>query len=82
MVLSLAKEAVASLEYNAAEKVRAVELDDKDIIADLHMHSRFSRATSKDLTIPNLVKWARVKGINLLGTGDISHEIENIGLPS
>ncbi len=40
---------------------------------DLHLHSRFSRATSKDLTIPNLDKWARVKGLNLLGTGDFTH---------
>ncbi len=44
------------------------------LFADIHIHSRFSRACSKDLTIPNLVKWARIKGINLLGTGDFTHE--------
>lgn len=44
-----------------------------EIIADLHIHSKYSRATSKDLDIPNLVKWARVKGVNLLGTGDFTH---------
>ena len=44
-----------------------------EIFADLHIHSRFSRACSKDLTISNLVKWARIKGLNLLGTGDFSH---------
>lgn len=44
-----------------------------EIIADLHIHGRFSRATSKDLTIPYLEKWARIKGINLLGTGDFTH---------
>lgn len=44
------------------------------VFADLHIHSRFSRACSKDLTIDNLVKWARVKGIGLLGTGDFTHE--------
>ena len=43
------------------------------IFADLHIHSRFSRATSKDLTIENLEKWARIKGIDLLGTGDFTH---------
>lgn len=43
------------------------------IIADLHIHSSHSRATSKDLTIPNLEKWARVKGVDLLGTGDFQH---------
>jgi len=73
-MLSLIKEAVQNLEVNAAEKIKPVELSEGDIIADLHMHSRFSRATSKDLSIVNLVKWARIKGLNLLGTGDISHE--------
>ncbi|MEM4152910.1 MAG: endonuclease Q family protein [Candidatus Pacearchaeota archaeon] len=43
------------------------------IISDLHIHSRFSRATSSDLNIKNLEKWAKIKGINLLGTGDFSH---------
>ncbi|MBN2458694.1 DNA helicase UvrD [Candidatus Woesearchaeota archaeon] len=43
------------------------------IIADLHIHSRYSRACSSDLSIPNLEKWARVKGLGLLGTGDFSH---------
>lgn len=45
----------------------------KEIFADLHIHSRFSRATSKDLNIENLNKWAKIKGINLLGTGDFTH---------
>jgi len=45
------------------------------MIGDLHIHSRFSRACSKQITIPNLVKWAKVKGINLLGTGDFTHPI-------
>jgi uncharacterized protein (TIGR00375 family) len=43
------------------------------ILTDLHIHSRFSRATSKDLSIENLEKWARIKGLDLLGTGDFSH---------
>lgn len=46
----------------------------KEIFVDLHIHSRFSRACSKAIDIPNLVKWARVKGLNLLGTGDFTHE--------
>ncbi len=45
------------------------------LFADLHIHSRFSRACSKALNIENLVKWARVKGIGLLGTGDFTHPI-------
>ncbi|MBD3262989.1 DNA helicase UvrD [Candidatus Woesearchaeota archaeon] len=43
------------------------------LVTDLHIHSRFSRATSKKITIPNLEKWARIKGVNLLGTGDFTH---------
>jgi len=43
------------------------------IISDLHLHSRFSRACSKDLNIENLEKYARIKGVNLLGTGDFQH---------
>ena len=46
-----------------------------EIIADLHIHSRHSRATSKDISIENLEKWARVKGIGLLGTGDFQHPL-------
>lgn len=44
-----------------------------EFIADLHIHGKYSRACSKELTIPNLEKWARVKGVTLLGTGDFTH---------
>jgi len=43
--------------------------------ADLHIHSRFSRATSKGLTIPNLAAWAGAKGIDVLATGDFTHPV-------
>lgn len=43
------------------------------IISDLHVHSRFSRATSKTLNIQNLEKYAKIKGLTLLGTGDFTH---------
>lgn len=42
-------------------------------IADLHIHSRYSRATSRDLTPEQLDYSARQKGIRLLGTGDFTH---------
>ncbi|WP_067509636.1 UvrD-helicase domain-containing protein [Actinoplanes sp. TFC3] len=42
-------------------------------VADLHIHSRYSRACSRDLTLPNLAWWARRKGIAVLGTGDFTH---------
>lgn len=43
------------------------------VYADLHIHGRFSRATSTSLNFDNLEKYARIKGINLLGTGDFTH---------
>ncbi len=43
------------------------------IIADLHLHSRFSRSCSKDLTITNIAKTCESKGIDLVGTADILH---------
>lgn len=41
--------------------------------ADLHIHSKFSRATSKDMVLDSLAWWAGVKGISLLATGDFTH---------
>jgi len=43
------------------------------LIADLHIHSRFSRATSPRMDLESLAHWAKVKGIGLLGTGDFTH---------
>lgn len=43
------------------------------IIADLHIHSPYSRATSKDMTLKNLERGATIKGIDVLGTGDFTH---------
>ena len=42
-------------------------------IADFHIHSKYSRATSKDMELDGLTKWAKYKGIDILGTGDITH---------
>jgi len=44
-----------------------------EFIADLHIHSRFSIATSRDLTPENLWKWGQLKGIRVIGTGDCTH---------
>ena len=41
--------------------------------ADFHIHSRFSRATSRDLNLEQLAYWARIKGIKVVGTGDCIH---------
>lgn len=42
-------------------------------IADLQLHSKYSRATSKEMDLPVLDKWGEIKGIQVLGTGDFTH---------
>lgn len=42
-------------------------------IADLHIHSRYSRATSRDCTPEHLELWARRKGVHIVGSGDFTH---------
>ena len=44
-------------------------------IADFHIHSPYSRAVSKEMTLENLDVWAQKKGINILGTGDFTHPV-------
>ena len=51
-------------------------------IADLHIHSKYSRACSQDLTLENIAKWCEKKGIDIVATADFTHpawfsEIEN-----
>ena len=48
-----------------------------EIISDLEIHSRFARACSTQINIENLEKYARIKGINLLGTADFQHPLWN-----
>jgi len=42
-------------------------------LADLHLHSEYSRATSSHMTFDTLAAWAKIKGISLLGTSDFTH---------
>ena len=56
------------------------------VIADLHIHSRFSRATSQRMSITEIARFAKIKGLNLVGTGDFTHpkwlrEIREILVP-
>lgn len=46
-----------------------------EFIADFHIHSKYSRATSKDMDIQHIAEWARLKGITLMGTGDFTHHL-------
>lgn len=42
-------------------------------IADLHIHSHYSRATSRQMNIVSLAKWSQLKGTSVVGTGDFTH---------
>ncbi len=42
-------------------------------IADLHIHSKYSRACSKNLDLPNINAWCQLKGIDLVATADFTH---------
>jgi len=46
-----------------------------EFIADFHIHSKYSRATSKDMDIGHITQWAKLKGITLMGTGDFTHHL-------
>ena len=62
------------------------------VIADLHIHSKYSRATSVEMDIEPITHYAQTKGLNLIGTGDFTHpkwflglkekltEVEDVGL--
>lgn len=43
------------------------------LFADLHVHSKYSRAVSPDMDLPHIDEWAKKKGIGLMGTGDFTH---------
>ena len=46
-----------------------------EFVADFHIHSKYSRATSKDMDVEHLAQWAKLKGIQLIGTGDFTHHL-------
>ena len=45
------------------------------VIADLHIHGRYSRATSERMCVEEIARFARIKGLNLVGTGDFTHPL-------
>ena len=45
------------------------------IIGDFHIHSKYSRATSPSMDLESLDRWAKIKGITVLGTGDFTHPL-------
>ncbi|OLC32699.1 MAG: DNA helicase UvrD [Armatimonadetes bacterium 13_1_40CM_64_14] len=45
------------------------------LIADLHLHSKYSRATSREMDVENMARWCKIKGISIVGTGDFTHPV-------
>lgn len=43
------------------------------IVADFHIHSKYSRATSEQMSVDEIIRYAPIKGLNLVGTGDFTH---------
>ncbi len=58
---------VASISYYVASMT--------NFVADLHLHSAYARATSKELNFDTLTKWAKIKGIDLLSSADFTHPL-------
>ena len=46
-----------------------------ELIVDLHIHSHYSRATSKEMNVFSLYRWGKIKGLNVMGTGDFTHPL-------
>jgi uncharacterized protein (TIGR00375 family) len=45
------------------------------VIADLHIHGRYSRATSAQMNLKEIARYGKIKGLNLIGTGDFTHPL-------
>jgi len=59
----------------ASWKKNSSKNESMEFIADFHLHSKYSRATSQQMDLENLDKWAKIKGILVLGTGDFTHPL-------
>lgn len=46
-----------------------------EFVADLHLHSKYSRAVSRDMNLPTMALWAQKKGLDILSTGDWTHPL-------
>jgi uncharacterized protein (TIGR00375 family) len=46
-----------------------------EFIADFHIHSKYSRATSRNMDVEHIAQWAKLKGITLMGTGDFTYHL-------
>jgi uncharacterized protein (TIGR00375 family) len=59
------------------DREEALEIEDEEkdmrVVADLHIHSRYSRATSEKMSVQEISRFAKIKGLNIVGTGDFTH---------
>jgi len=55
------------------EKIKHKSIEQMRFFADLHIHSRHSRATSSNMSFESINEWAQLKGITVIGTGDFTH---------
>ncbi len=57
------------------QKLPSKDLLEKTFLADLHIHSKYSRACSKFMEISYIAKTGKIKGLQLIGTGDFTHPL-------
>jgi len=63
---------VGQTEVDYGSKSGMTRAIDMQQIADLHIHSKYSRACSRDLTLPNIDRTCRIKGVDIIATGDFT----------
>src|SRR3989304_6236967 len=56
-------------------RLRPAQTPSMRVIADVHLHSKYSRATSREMDVENMARWCKIKGITVVGTGDFTHPI-------
>src|SRR3990167_4994861 len=66
---------MGGLYHKAVLKSICVKIWQMEVIADLHLHSKYSRAVSQSMTLPIMAQFARQKGLKLLTTGDWTHPV-------
>ncbi len=56
-----------------SQRPKIEEQDNQLVFCDLHIHSKYSRATSEKMDLESIAHYAQLKGLNLVGTGDFTH---------
>lgn len=64
-----------SILLNSSDFFAKLNLSQMELVLDLHLHSRFSRAVSQKMNLPNMSAWAKRKGLNVLTVADFTHPV-------